>query len=291
MRERSPLMILLVAALLVGPAVVLSPAGPGSAARADDAPEPPKPFSHKYHVEEEGAGCKDCHDSEAEKPVPPLNKQACIDCHDEVPAYQPPTKARKLPIAFPHATHTEVAECVDCHAATANDAQKAGEPVMGFDRCASCHVENGVEIRLSSCATCHGKDMKRTAPADHAVNWRTRHGREATWRVFDDHGKDCKTCHEQDACKTCHTTERPRSHTALWRTRTHGVAAEWERDACKTCHETGTCVRCHQNNAPLNHRGGWVARHGLAASSKMDAKCSTCHTSAECVACHSGALR
>lgn len=258
-----------------------------SPALADD----PKPFSHKYHIEEEGQGCKDCHDAESDKPFPPLNKQACIDCHDEMPAYVPPVRAKRMPIKFPHAKHVEAQSCEDCHKPTVTETQKAGEPVLTFAKCGACHEESGLDVPVSKCAACHGVDMRRVKPADHAVTWRTRHGQAATWRVFEQHGQDCKTCHQQDACTSCHKNERPRSHTALWRVRTHGVAAEWDRDTCKTCHESGTCVQCHKSNAPLNHRGGWIARHGMTAESKTDAKCGTCHASAECVACHSGELR
>jgi hypothetical protein len=255
------------------------------------ADEPPPVFSHEYHIKEEGAECADCHDMESDKRLPPLQKSACEGCHDEVPAYRYPVHAAKMPIQFPHKLHVDAAECADCHAATANDTLKAGEPVLRFAQCRSCHTEVGVDVVESKCAICHGKDQRRVAPKDHELTWDRRHGEEAKWRVFGQHGQDCKTCHTQDACTTCHQENRPRSHTALWRVRTHGVEAGWDRDACKTCHEVGTCVRCHQQTAPMSHRGPWVSTHGLAATVRDNQTCTTCHRAAECVACHSGVLK
>ena len=256
------------------------------AVRADEPPQ----FSHQFHLDEQGASCTDCHDLSGSR-LPTVKKSACADCHDEVPKYQYGHRSRPLQVKFPHAVHADSFECKECHAKTIGDTQTAGEPIMPQPGCIGCHEENGIAVAPSACAKCHGADKKREKPLDHAVNWERKHPQEAKWRVFDQHGKDCKMCHGQDTCLTCHKNNKPRSHTALWRVRTHGVSAEWDREGCKTCHETGTCIRCHRTTAPLSHKGAWRQTHGLAAQTRSNEHCTVCHSRSECIACHSGELR
>lgn len=261
-------------------ALVLAPA----AFRADERPV----FSHETHLGED-LECSACHDLGDEGEAAKLILTGCEDCHDEgAPGTRLEAEARPLKgLRFPHATHVDAAECKDCHAATMADEQKAGEPVMEFGRCVSCHQENEVATPAAACASCHGVDQRRVEPASHDRAWTERHGREAQWSVVADHGEDCYACHSRDACRRCHTQTKPRSHTSLWRMRVHGTAASWDRSGCQTCHETGTCISCHSRTAPLNHRGAWMATHGLVAGSRTDERCTTCHSASQfCAACH-----
>lgn len=270
-----------VAAAVVLLAVVLAPA----AFRADDRPV----FSHETHLGED-LECTACHAlGEEDGAAAELTLSACEDCHDEgAPGTRLAAEGRPLHLQFPHATHAEAAECKDCHTATMEDAQKAGEPLVAVERCFDCHQENGVETPAAACATCHGVDRRRVAPDSHARAWRERHGHEAEWNAVADHGEDCYQCHTKDACRRCHTQTKPRSHTGLWRLRVHGTAASWDRSACQNCHETGACIACHRTTAPLNHRGAWIATHGLVAGNRSDARCTTCHSPAQCATCHQG---
>lgn len=248
--------------------------------------ETPASFDHAMHLEE-GAECSGCHVAAQGADSMTVNKEACLDCHDDgAPAYSLAARSRDLKAAFPHKLHAESLECGDCHGAIPKNEVKAGEPVMGFDRCAECHTENDVTIEAGNCNACHGKNMKLEKPDDHQGLWLKLHGDESTWRVFDEHGKDCKACHGTDACSSCHKENRPSSHTGLWRMRGHGLAAGWERESCKTCHETGTCVRCHKETKPLSHRGAWDSFHGFAAESTGNEHCATCHSPGECAQCH-----
>lgn len=257
---------------------------PASVSRSADK----KVFSHKAHIEE-GADCDTCHKTDKSAPLPQLVKDACEDCHDDgAPAWKLPARSRRLHIRFPHAAHTDSLECNDCHKATIEETQPAGRPLLTRAQCDACHRENDVEVSSARCKACHGDDRRRQPPADHAAGWLEKHGSESRWRVFGRHGKDCRLCHRADACTTCHKTSKPRSHTGLWRTRTHGISAEFDRDSCKTCHNAGACIRCHRTTAPLNHKGAWRATHGLAAEGRSNEHCAVCHTPAWCASCHAG---
>jgi hypothetical protein len=247
-----------------------------------------KDFVHKMHIEE-GAECTTCHDTESGEGLPGLKKEACEDCHDEgAPGWKLPKRAARLPIRFPHKIHAEAGECKDCHEKTIEGSQVAGQPILTHADCLACHEENGVEVSGGNCAACHGSDPRKEPPGDHRHGWLNRHGEESKWRVFDAHGKDCSLCHRSATCLNCHKTRRPKNHSGLWRMRTHGLAAEWDRETCKTCHETGTCIRCHRSTEPLNHKGGWRATHGLAAQTRSNQHCAVCHNLSWCAACHQG---
>jgi hypothetical protein len=78
---------------------------------------------------------------------------------------------------------------------------------------------------------------------------------------------------------------RPKSHTGLWRLRTHGAAAAFDSESCRTCHVTGMCIQCHRTNAPLKHRGAWSKLHDYAAGTFADSNCYVCHNKGQCLAC------
>lgn len=248
-------------------------------------------FPHDTHIEE-GAACTDCHALDAEPGEPKIKLAFCEDCHEDgAPGMTLAAKGRPLKMKFPHDVHTEAAECADCHDATLKGEQKPCQPLVTVERCFACHKENDVETPEQACKVCHGVDQRRVAPADHGKAWRLRHGRESQWSALAGHGQDCGFCHTRSACSTCHQNTRPQSHTPLWRIRTHGRAAAFDRDTCKTCHETGTCIACHRRTEPASHRGAWRSTHGLVAGSKDDARCTVCHSPAQCTACHSGESR
>lgn len=249
--------------------------------------EDAKLFSHKKHADE-GAECGDCHDSSSEGVLLPT-KETCGQCHDEDPVFgaKPAVSARKLIVKFPHVKHAESLECKSCHKAVSEESQKAGEAILTFDKCKECHGENGVEISEKTCIKCHGVKMRHNSPTDHKKAWITRHGKESSWREFDDHGKECSLCHREQTCKNCHRLNKPTDHSGLWRIRLHGKDAEWDRGRCKTCHETGTCVNCHRTTRPNNHKGNWRFLHSKAAGGSSDT-CKVCHRIYEpqCAECH-----
>ncbi len=242
-------------------------------------------FSHSVHIGE-GAECKDCHLNADTADKPSIAADYCSGCHDGPMQYRLKSRHAKGAALFPHARHAAALDCKECHADTVADADVAGKPVMAFDRCTACHKDNGIEIAGSNCAACHGKDMRRSVPADHDSAWSIQHGAAARWRVFDRHGKDCSTCHRNDACVSCHAKTQPRSHTSLWRLRTHGNAASFNEESCHTCHQTSACIRCHKETAPLSHKAGWKSLHGTAAGGDSAQHCAVCHGPKDCSTCH-----
>ena len=242
---------------------------------------PTNPFPHEIHIEEAGE-CAMCHEPGKDGGMT-INLEACAECHDEdVPLFRKTAGGGHGVLRFPHALHVDAADCADCHKVPAM------RPPAGKKFCDSCHAEAEVELVEAACAKCHGKPAHKITPPDHEGTWKVSHGKAAQWRVFDRHGKDCSTCHKSGSCQACHMEERPRSHTGLWRIRTHGTAASWNRDSCRTCHETGACDSCHRTSSPLNHMGAWSKLHGLTARSKADTSCTTCHERGYCAACHAG---
>jgi len=247
-------------------------------------------FDHKVHLDE-GAECSVCHALDETRDHMAVNPEGCKECHDEeIPGYVS-RKVAPGAFLFSHKLHVEAAECMDCHKATAEDRAPTGGTLMTETTCRACHQENGIEVARTHCNRCHGKSAGEILPADHAGTWLMRHGKESRWRVFEKHGQNCNQCHGSDSCLTCHKSRRPRSHTGLWRLRTHGASASWDRNSCKTCHETGTCIACHKTTRPINHVGNWgspnpPSGHARAARSTMDDSCNVCHHQAECMKCH-----
>jgi len=282
---RAALLAALTLALLAPAAAVAADDGDEAEAAAPAAAAPAaKPFSHKLHVEEQEMECQSCHDTK--KPgLPTLKTKGCGMCHDDgPPPYKGPSK-RPLDVKFPHQAHAEL-ECATCHQDVLEDQHADTAPLVEPVRCFECHQAMKVKVPQNACARCHGEDKRREAPLDHGDAWMQRHGETSRWRVWGEHGTACTDCHQPATCKSCHMTEEPRDHNGLWRVRTHGLAAEWNRDRCMTCHETNICVRCHTDTKPVNHTAGWRKRHGLVAGTKVNQTCNVCHQPGYCAQCH-----
>jgi hypothetical protein len=248
-------------------------------------------------------GCIDCH----AKTDPHQGKlgTACEKCH--IPARGAPKFNHERMTNFVRlGAHLKV-DCVFCHQPRPERPPPAGWtrtthppsldrkfPVMG-KRCADCHEDPHKGASGPDCQRCHGTstfdvlsaDARRVRPIDHNGGWLGKH---ATL-PFDDNdlaaeGRACGRCHGAPTCDRCHRTSPPRSHTAAWRLRGHGVAAAFDSEGCRTCHLTGTCVECHRTTRPLNHRGAWSTLHGYAAGTFADNNCYVCHSRGECQGCH-----
>jgi hypothetical protein len=242
-------------------------------------------FSHELHLEEQD-DCMYCHMGWAADQLRP-DELFCAQCHEEpMMGAKLNARARKMKIPFPHATHVRSMQCRLCHENVESDDIQDGAPTLRPTDCFSCHKAKGVHTPESKCTKCHGENERFREPEDHAELWKQRHGEESKWRVFDEHGKDCRLCHGNDECVTCHRRERPLDHNGLWRLRLHGKDAAWDRDRCKVCHESGWCVRCHRNTRPLNHVGAWALLHERALNGAGASSCYVCHSPAWCNQCH-----
>jgi hypothetical protein len=151
-------------------------------------------FSHALHLEKE-KDCWYCHMGWSTDQVRP-DELFCSPCHDE-PMIGAPLKARarKMRLPFPHATHVLSTGCRLCHKDVETDSIRDGAPTLEPTDCFSCHKEKGIQTPESKCETCHGEDARFRKPADHLEIWKKQHGEESRWRVFGEHGKDCRVCH------------------------------------------------------------------------------------------------
>lgn len=252
-------------------------------------------FPHKTHIDAD-LECVDCHEAVEKSPVAGMpEKEVCLDCHEdgEEPFEKEietlPTLDWKLfsdlqDVHFSHQKHTQKGyECTACHGEVAQSMEVTALFALRQETCRECHAKEGVDL---SCETCHLEARKEKPPPSHTASWRRMHG--TTYReggVFH-HGRDCESCHREDFCSECHREEAPRDHNEIWRVRTHGLAAEIERERCQTCHMEDTCVRCHLSGdvLPRSHRKSSWGR-------PRDKHCLHCHQSGDwsgCVVCHAG---
>lgn len=206
-------------------------------------------FSHKDHIEN-GASCPECHNSKPDKgELPVVVADYCQSCHDKpLPPSTVPGAKRALALEFKHKLHTDVAECVDCHQSTAQETHVAGEPVMGIERCFTCHKESGIEITAADCAKCHGKDQAKIAPVSHRTGWLQNHPKRAEEGTSKKHGQQCAQCHGQTPCLSCHQGRKAMSHKLHVEERgaedcnychspTAGALPTVKISACSDCHE------------------------------------------------------
>lgn len=266
--------------------------------------------------------CLSCHVGGIYK----LGKRRCYDCHrkddkhrgklgqDCGKCHRPEKGAPKFNhesmTRFPRqGAHAEAA-CSHCHQPkspkhpalsvtewkkTAKAAVDLTFPVRG-KRCVDCHRDPHAGNVGIDCAACHnvtdfarisGARAKAIRPKDHGGAWLRRHT-----ILPDDDGepgaesRSCALCHGSPSCTHCHRTTPPRSHTGVWRIRTHGAAASFAPEACSTCHRAASCIQCHRRTPPLNHRGAWRNLHGFASGGFGDSNCFVCHRRSECALCH-----
>lgn len=240
---------------------------------------PAVPFDHKYHIEDVGAACVDCHtDAEtattsAAVLIPPIEN--CYACHDQaevnwaVPSdgSSPwPTAEREL--IFDHSKHAALGlDCMTCHSgvAKAKKAPSGGLPHMAL--CTDCHGEREIN---DDCNICHTQ-VQFLRPKDHVADWVLDHSITAR---TDAH--TCETCHKQSYCSECHdgaalglsvrnSPNTPvdrigpmapahesnqmlvlqRAHDLNYRW-THGSDVRAKTSDCAVCHEAQSfCNACH----------------------------------------------
>ncbi|MHC4341238.1 MAG: cytochrome c3 family protein [Planctomycetota bacterium] len=231
--------------------------------------------SHKGHAEKQ-VGCADCHGEPSEKAFvrPPLFelKARCMDCHsqkgasNECATCHETTRRNRRP-------KSHDAAFAQTHGLTAPDGWMTGAQ----STCALCHAVPG------ACRDCH----RQTKPTSHNdAGFKVFHGRGDTDSLDVPFAEtSCALCHTEQSCVICHQTELPRSHTAIFIKRLHGLVAAVERQSCMTCHKQDYCVRCHQSSEPVNHRGAWA--------SPPYTHCAACHEplqSTNCFVCHKNTL-
>ncbi len=243
-------------------------------------------FSHRFHVQESGIACADCHTEAANSKLSSDNllskHENCQSCHEEplnsnctychTSDDQSTYKATELPkrnLLFAHDFHVgdQKLECETCH--------------KGVEK-----AEIGVSMSLPDMATCY-------------------------------------TCHNDlqasNACETCHTdltAMRPKGHDRTDFVREHKFTARVSTSSCASCHTQESCIDCHNGTdlvkvdvpardlisprsprLTANDRGramrlakvhdlNFRFTHAIAAAGKTS-ECQTCHNQQTfCATCH-----
>ena len=256
-------------------------------------------FNHYLHVEDNGMDCDECH-GEPGQPFKPISHESCSDCHDETAADEVSTETcgichqekqlstfEGLEYEAPAAStneqlfvHTEAlaGKCKDCHGSLMRQELKT---VPLLSRSDVLSIREEAHQSGQDCATCHTDMARDREPPSHDHAWERRHGQ---FGMQPD--ASCSVCHSEDSCRECHSVMQPVSHNNLFRTRTHGVVAAWNRDTCMVCHEQDSCSSCHANTRPMSHNARW------GAPGYKPTHCIGCHDTSTagdgCVTCHEG---
>lgn len=273
-------------------------------------------FPHKYHVEEEGLACTDCHaaapSSRASADALLPESAVCRDCHEEgAVTMSPPAAVRDL--EFDHAHHVADLgiDCETCHRGLREERVRAAGYLPAMDQCMTCH-NGGAAPR--DCESCHRVDRAALRPASHGAGWKAEHGPLA--RIAD---ASCVPCHAVSDCQECHDGALLVEQASLGAARQipftpqaegsaglvvqrvhglqfrflHGIEARGKGTECLTCHELDSgdfCAECHNPAGdagvrPAWHGGsGWTTlgrgsgggRHAELARRDLEA-CAACH--------------
>jgi hypothetical protein len=268
-------------------------------------------FSHKFHNDEVGVECDNCHGSAMISLLPSDNllpeMSTCYNCHDEDDtecgychtntdepgiAERPPQYKSK----FSHKTHLESgADCLTCHQGITKKTQVGKFHIPNAGNCASCHSPVDYSEEQQKCLVCHDASMD-FSPADHEVNWKKDHGPYAQFAE-----QTCSHCHQQNYCQNCHQGDNlDREVHPLNFRNNHGIIAKGDKENCLTCHQEQLfCIDCHRTEMvmPQNHSyvnwsnriKGNGGRHAKEAKFDFD-NCMSCHNDAYtdivCVTCH-----
>jgi len=250
-------------------------------------------FSHSQHVTENGMACVDCHEKPVDGRFARPAHSACKECHGdwveskkidaktcgmchkikdlrELSLEKPLTLAIQTNHVFSH-TAALTNRCADCHG-TLFDPKVTRVPAM--TRTLKLGIRGKAHRWGMDCSACHQGMDRNTPPPNHRQNWVLRHGALGT-----EPDNVCGVCHREQSCRECHQVTQPASHNNLWRLKTHGIQAEWNRSRCLVCHQKDSCDACHADTRPLSHNAGWRQNH-----------CYNCHpsksTGSGCTVCH-----
>lgn len=258
---------------------------------ACDPEDAPENFPHAPHIEME-IECDACHQITQEAiTMPPL--ETCLMCHDieEDEAYNRCSECheqsgfeltndmgerivkheqfeRFVPeewqdVEYNHSEYWEdFSDCKLCHEGIYEAEGSSIDNLPSMEVSMAVHDDKGFS---NDCSVCHRELNEWTAPPSHDSSWDHTHGKFAEFG----NKQDCLMCHQESTCQLCHSVEKPRSHTHLFRRKTHGVMASFDRSKCLVCHRNDQCTVCHQASAePIP----------AAPYHTPEASCLTCHS-------------
>jgi hypothetical protein len=243
-------------------------------------------FSHRFHVEEQGIACEDCHTTATSSKLSSDNllgdHSSCQTCHEEQISsdcafcHTTPDNVVPIPkptpeLIFSHERHlTENIECQTCHVGVETVDYVTSKNMPSMVSCMTCHAEKKIS---TNCETCH-TNFTSLVPEDHLVaDFRKRHKELTRVAMMD---VSCATCHTSESfCQDCHTgaeltgfglerdlmpepsargsvKDSPKQlrlqqvHALNYRF-THGFDAKSRLVDCSSCHEQQSfCATCHQ---------------------------------------------
>jgi hypothetical protein len=260
-------------------------------------------FSHKYHIEEEGAECTDCHEtvdestSGADDLLPKMS--ACFECHDDVQDdcsfCHKNSKDKRIVLPrittyspkFNHKKHVdEGVSCIKCHTdINQKESVSAGVHLPVMSDCMNCHE---TPATIAGCYKCHTTNETLT-PESHAQAWISQHGMES-----EAGDQTCNSCHTKSYCIDCHNGANlfNQSHAPEFIS-SHSISFSVRESNCQNCHQgLDDCRECHtQVNyvIPVSHSmPTWKGElHAQEGREDFD-NCMVCHTPGEatCVSCH-----
>jgi hypothetical protein len=252
-------------------------------------------FSHNLHVKDSGMACGDCHGKIKDGNFSGLTHAECKECHGDwvetttiaattcgkchlknLKELGPVTSSNAPTVpAISLFVHTAATSnrCADCHGAFL---AKGLDYVPEMTRKVNVGIREQAHRWGLECSACHTDLDRRTPPPSHRGNWKKLHGPLGTQP-----DNACTVCHTPDSCRECHETEKPRTHNTMWRLKTHGSQAAFDRERCLVCHQQDSCVACHEETRPRTHNASWRRNH-----------CYSCHEGPavqnSCAACHEG---
>lgn len=211
--------------------------------------------------------CLSCHGHEADSHY---DDAACATCHVRLgESGLGPARLEALPepgshdnpafLAGIHAdeARADPARCATCHVR---------------DRCASCHVDAGLQPIESVAPAPAGMELpafeaRYPTPEDHLdPAWLREHDVRAR-------RESCGTCHTRNDCASCHREPLPDAAASL--------------PARGDVRAPGAAL---VRTPPESHRApAFVESHATPAAASSDA-CATCHTESFCTTCHAGSV-
>ena len=282
-----------------------------TAGRLPAGDDPELIFSHRYHIEDEGLECSDCHyDVEAslvgtDNLLP--DKEVCSDCHDvededecstchtSISDPQPLPRIQDYSPTFSHQIHVEAElECSACHGNIELTEVSGAGMLPGMVQCLDCHDQHAVTS--VDCALCHGPN-EELVPDNHSPDFIHAHSDIARTGAPMKLDKTCQTCHDTNYCQDCHEGDNLERQThPLNYAYTHALDAQADERLCVSCHtDRQECVDCHNANQvlPQSHVPGFVnavdgGSHAFEAQNDIES-CISCHNAnAEqiCQPCH-----
>lgn len=246
-------------------------------------------FSHKFHFENVGSECTDCHINALASEKSSdflLPKQAtCFNCHDEsstpcdychldpknmVPYEQPVRK-----ITFSHKYHSENLKmsCQSCHEGVEKVDYATPEHLPSMQNCYTCH---NYRTASNECESCH-TETSTLLPGSHKVaNYIKEHKRFVRASGSEN---NCVVCHADNFCQQCHESISIAGVPSL----SNNLLIGGNLNSSFTPQSSGKNQLVLQTVHGLNYR----YTHGIEAKMK-EKDCYVCHDRQTfCAGCHS----